>query len=336
MAAARRDEGRALSALAPADGTAPIAIIDFLANAEAVVHRLGEHTCVGDWVLARQLGDEWVVLAGHGGHGFLPGDVLDRPAGVAEHLRVQAAAWGADVVVDLTAGQIEPQSGGDAVERMPGVVAYPLWGGDGLFGAVCALPADEQEDAALRATEPMVRLTVELLTSVLGLDLDRSRLQRRLDAAESAALSDALTCLGNRRAFDLAVEREEARCARFGHLAGVMVLDLDGLKGVNDTWGHAAGDDLIRRAGDAIRATLRTADQAFRTGGDEFALLLPEVTEEGLDALCERLADALAADGISASIGSALRRPAGNLHAVAREADRAMYDRKRARSSRTR
>jgi len=336
MAAARRDEGRALSALAPAQGAAPIAVIDFLANAEAVVHRLGQHTCVADWVLARSLGDEWIVLAGHGGHGLRPGDALDHPPGVADHLRALAAAWAADVVVDLTAEHVEPRAGDGDVEPMPGVVAFPLWGGDGLFGAVCALPADGQEEAAFRATEEMVRLTVELLTSVLGLDLDRSRLQRRLDAAESAALSDALTGLGNRRAFDRAVEREEARCARFGHLAGVMVLDLDGLKGVNDTWGHAAGDDLIRRAASAIRSTLRTADQAFRTGGDEFALLLPEVSEDGLEALCERLAEAFAADGISASIGSALRRPAGSLHAVAREADRRMYERKRERSARAR
>jgi diguanylate cyclase (GGDEF)-like protein len=336
MATGRRDGGRPPSALAPSDGAAPIAIIDFLANAEAVVHRLGEHTCVADWVLARRLGDEWVVLAGHGGHGLLPGDVLSRPEGIADHLRDLAEAWTSDVVVDLTAGHVEPRHEPVGAESLTGLVAFPLWGGDGLFGAVCALPADAEEEAALRATEAMVRLTVELLTSVLGLDLDRSRLQRRLDAAESAALSDALTSLGNRRAFDRAVEREEARCARFGHLAGVMVLDLDGLKDVNDTWGHAAGDDLIRRAAGAIRSTLRTADQAFRTGGDEFALLLPEVSEDGLDVLCERLADVLAAEGISASIGSALRRPAGNLHAVAREADQRMYERKRQRSSRAR
>jgi len=334
MGSGRGDERRALSALAASEGAAPIAIIDFLANAEAVVHRLGEHTCVEEWVLTRKLGDEWVVLAGHGPHGYLPGDVLDRPEGVGAHLGSLAEAWGADVVVDLTADHVVPQRSERPAAELPGIVAFPLWGGDGLFGAVCALPAGPEEEDALRSMEPMVRLTVELLTSVLGLDLDRSRLQRRLDDAESAALSDALTSLGNRRSFDRALAREEARCARFGNVAGVVVLDLDGLKHVNDTWGHSAGDDMIRRAAEAIRTTLRSADQAFRTGGDEFALLLPEVTEDGLDALCERLADALAADGIAASIGASIRRPAGNLHAVAREADRRMYDRKRERSTR--
>jgi diguanylate cyclase (GGDEF)-like protein len=333
---APRDEGRTPSALAPIEGAAPIAIIDFLANAEAVVQRLAEHTCVPDWVLARRLGEEWVVLAGHGQHGFRPGDELDRPEGASAHLAALAAVWTEDVVVDLTDDHVEPRRGGptsaDTPARLDGLVAFPLWGGDGLFGAVCALPGDPEEEHQLRQTEPMVRLTVELLTSVLGLDLDRSRLQRRLDAAESAALSDPMTGLGNRRAFERAVDREEARCARFGHRAGVMVLDLDGLKEMNDSWGHSAGDDMIRRAGETIRTTLRSADQAFRIGGDEFALLLPEMTADGLSGLCERLADALAGAGVAASIGSAIREPAGNLHASVRAADAEMYEQKRART----
>lgn len=327
----RRDEGWARRSLRD-EGAAPIAIIDFLANAEAVLHRLAAHTGVSDWVLTRWLRTEWIVLAGTGDHDLHPGDALDRPEGVVAHLQALAAAWTTDVVVDLDAGHVEPQDLDVDIAPLPGIWPFPLWGGDGLFGAVCALPRDEAEEEALRGSEPMVRLTVELLTSVLGLDLDRSRLQRRLDDAENAALSDPLTGLGNRRAFDRALEREEARCARFGDLAGVVVLDLDGLKGVNDTWGHQAGDELIRTAAAVIRSTLRTSDLAFRTGGDEFALLLPGIDQEGLDTLCERLAERLAVDGVSASVGASVRKPAGNLHAVARAADALMYERKRARS----
>jgi diguanylate cyclase len=333
---AHRDEERAGGSRTPLSGAAPIAILDFLANAESVVQRLGEHTSVPDWVLARWLGREWVVLAGHGGHGLRPGDVLDRPSGVSQHLSRLASAWAADVVVDLTEGQMESVRRsvveGEGVEHCDGLVAFPLWGCDGLFGAVCALPATAEEESELRGSEAMVRLTVELLTSVLGLDLDRSRLQRRLDAAESAALSDPMTGLGNRRSFERAVDREEARCARFGHRAGIMVLDLDGLKDTNDTWGHQAGDELLRRAGDTIRATLRSADQAFRIGGDEFALLLPEVTDEGLHGVYDRLGEALAAAGVAASVGSAIRQPAGNLQVCVREADAEMYERKRQRT----
>lgn len=331
----RRGEGRAPSALTADEGAAPIAIIDFLANAESVVHRLGAHTCVADWVLVRCLGPEWVVLAGEGRHGFRPGDILDRPSGASEHLQALAAIWADDVIVDLREGNVEPVHAVDedaSVEALDGLVAYPLWGGDGLFGAICALPKDAEEGAQLHQTEAMVRLTVELLTSVLGLDLDRSRLQRRVDAAESAALSDPMTGLGNRRAFERAVDREEARCARFGHRAGIVILDLDGLKAMNDTWGHGAGDDLIRRAGETMRTTLRSADQAFRIGGDEFALLLPEVTVDGLSGLHDRLTEALADAGIAASVGCAIREPAGSLHASVRAADAEMYERKRDRA----
>ncbi len=330
-----RDEGRSpLASRVPA----PIAILDFLANAESVVQRLGEHTCVPDWVLLRSLDGEWVVLAGHGGHGLRPGDLFDRPVDAAAQLASLADDWVGDVVVDLTEGHVAPVIGASPAatgSRLDGLVAFPLWGGDGLFGAVCALPGDDDEAAQLRSNEPMVRLTVELLTSVLGLDLDRSRLQRRVDAAESAALSDPMTGLGNRRAFERAVDQEEARCARFGHRAGVMVLDLDGLKDVNDTWGHAAGDDLLRRAGESIRRTLRTADQAFRIGGDEFALVLPEITTDGLSGLHARLTDALADAGVAASIGCAIRDRGGSLHASVRIADAEMYERKRRRSGRT-
>jgi GGDEF domain-containing protein len=290
---AHRDEGRALGALTPVDGAAPIAIIDFLANAESVVQRLSTHTCVEDWVLTRLLGSEWIVLAGEGRHGLLPGDVLDRPPGASRHLDHLASIWAGDVVVDLTEGHVEPLRGqktSSDVEHCDGLVAFPLWGGDGLFGAVCALPADREQEDELRAGEAMVRLTVELLTSVLGLDLDRSRLQRRLDAAESASLSDPLTGLGNRRAFERAVDRE------------------------------------------AIRTTLRSADQAFRIGGDEFALLLPEVTADGVQGLHGRLTQALADAGVAASVGCAIRHPTGNLHVSVRAADAEMYERKRERT----
>lgn len=327
------DEGRPVRIPVATARIAPVAIIDFLANAEAVVRRLAHHTGVADWVLTRRLGTEWIVLAGTGDHGLRPGDALDRPEGVVAQLDALAAAWADDVVVDLAAGHVELLGQVD-VPPLSGIRPFPLWSDEGLFGTLCALPRHEGEDDALRRSEPMVRLTVELLTSVLGLDLDRSRLQRRLDDAESAALSDALTGLGNRRAFDRALEREQARCARFGHPAGVVVLDVDGLKRVNDTWGHQAGDELIGATAAAIRSTLRASDQAFRTGGDEFALLLPEIDEDGLGTLCDRLAERLSDAGVSASIGAAARRAEGDLRAVAREADARMYERKRSRSDR--
>ncbi len=334
------DGGAARGALAPSEDYAPIAILDFLANAEAVVRRLGEQTAVPGWVLTRRFDDEWIVLAGHGDHGLRPGDPLDRPADAPARLAELAARWERELVVDLELGHIRPApmrllgpASDDLALDAAGLVPFPLWDGQGLYGTVCALPDGPDQEAALRRSVPLVHLAIELLGAVLVLDLDRSRMQRRLDAAESAALSDPLTGLGNRRAFDRAVEREEARCARFGHRAGVMILDLDGLKTVNDSSGHEAGDEMLQRAAATIRDTLRSADQAFRIGGDEFALLLPEVTVDGLDGLQHRITEALAEAGVSASIGSAIRRPGGDLRVSAGEADAVMYERKRARAA---
>lgn len=335
---AEHHDEHAADVLAAPEPPAPIAIIDFLANADATIRRLGTETPTRDWVLVRRLGDEWVVLSTHGDHGMVPGDPLHRPPGASDHLDQHAARWEREVLVDLRAGEIRPDPdafGARGLEESgTGLVAFPIWSADGLFGAVCALPGGPGEEAALRRSAPLVRLAVGLLSSLLVLDLDRSRLQRRVDAAESAALNDPLTSLGNRRAFDRALDREEARCARFGHRAGVIVLDLDRLKQVNDTLGHEAGDRMLQQAASTLRTSLRGADQAFRTGGDEFALLLPEVADDSVDGVCERLHDALARAGVSASIGCAIRQPGGDLRTAAREADAAMYRRKRARATR--
>ncbi len=336
MVSSGQARARTTSPTVPTFDPAALAILDFLGTAEKVIARLGARTAVRDWVVARYLDDEWVVLAGGVAQGLRPGDDLANIPGAADALGARRAAWDGDTVVDLTTGEPSRQQDDSPASAEEGSTlrAFPLWGDDELFGVVCALPASADQAAALEDAVAMVELSVELLTSVLVLDLDRNRLQRRLDAAESAALSDPLTDLGNRRAFDRAMDREEARCARFGHLAGVLVLDLDGLKALNDTLGHDAGDDLLRRAADTLRTTLRGADQAFRIGGDEFACLLPEVTAIRLDAVVGRLGAAFDAAGISVSVGSAIRRPNSDLRACARIADAAMYERKRSHRER--
>src|SRR5947209_15072838 len=97
--------------------------------------------------------------------------------------------------------------------------------------------------------------------------------------------TDALTGLLNRRAFVEALERERTRNARFPRPITLAYLDVDNFKKVNDTHGHAAGDDLLITAADAMEDTTRSVDSVGRLGGDEFALLMPET-----DAAAARLA----------------------------------------------
>ncbi|MGF1469881.1 MAG: GGDEF domain-containing protein [Sandaracinaceae bacterium] len=99
-------------------------------------------------------------------------------------------------------------------------------------------------------------------------------------AAELARLRhlagcDELTGLANRRTFRQALDRELARFRRTGDLPSVVLLDLDGLKEINDRHGHARGDEAIERVSGTLTATVRATDLAARIGGDEFAVLLP-------------------------------------------------------------
>ncbi len=104
----------------------------------------------------------------------------------------------------------------------------------------------------------------------------RRELERRLELAER----DSLTGLCNRVSFERAASEQVARCRRYEERAALMLLDLDQLKQINDTHGHAVGDEALKTVGAAIRQRLRASDVAARLGGDEFVVLLPHTTVE--------------------------------------------------------
>ncbi len=110
-----------------------------------------------------------------------------------------------------------------------------------------------------------------------------------------------------------------------------IAIDLDGLKHLNDTLGHAAGDDVIRRAGIAIRSAIRDHDIAARLGGDEFAVLGIECNLEQSKSLVERISQVFNEQGIQASIGFTQRHPDSGLTRALEEADNAMYVVKRSK-----
>ncbi|MGH9684627.1 MAG: diguanylate cyclase [Candidatus Acidiferrales bacterium] len=103
------------------------------------------------------------------------------------------------------------------------------------------------------------------------------------------AATDALTGLYNRRLFDEYCEKELNRAKRYVHHLAVVLLDLHKLKEVNDRFGHMQGDQVLQLAATTLRKTLRASDFAFRIGGDEFALLLPQTDPEQALTLCRRV-----------------------------------------------
>jgi diguanylate cyclase len=99
--------------------------------------------------------------------------------------------------------------------------------------------------------------------------------QGLIDALVELSSRDALTGVANRRAFELALGREIDRVARSGEPALLLVLDIDHFKRVNDTWGHGAGDEVIKAVAQALVECVRPMDLAARIGGEEFAIILP-------------------------------------------------------------
>jgi len=140
---------------------------------------------------------------------------------------------------------------------------------------------------AHRVLEPAERLQ-EALRSLEG----------AYDQARSEAFLDGLTGLGNHRAFQEEMERQWASASRYGRPLALVLLDLDEFKQVNDSEGHAGGDLLLRRIGSVITGSLRRSDRAFRVGGDEFAIILPDTDADGAYVVARRiLATCLEADG---------------------------------------
>jgi diguanylate cyclase (GGDEF)-like protein len=129
-------------------------------------------------------------------------------------------------------------------------------------------------------------------------DFDRSLmlslcvLALRLDVVRYDAWHDPLTGLYDRRSFDRLLDMAVARGNRYGWQFTLVILDLDGLKQINDTEGHPGGDAALRELGERFRQVLRIGDDGARIGGDEFALILPNTPPEAVDALLERARNA--------------------------------------------
>ncbi len=162
---------------------------------------------------------------------------------------------------------------------------------------------------------------------------------RNLGELRFLADHDPLTRLLNRRAFVNRLDGEVARGQRYGRSFGLVIADLDDFKQLNDRFGHAAGDEALVAFAQVLRESLRTPDDAFRIGGDEFALLLSEATDEDarfvvarVNALLEQLAgggEPWASD-LGASFGCAsCPEDAADAQTLFRLADEAQYDAKR-------
>src|ERR1700682_3619172 len=115
------------------------------------------------------------------------------------------------------------------------------------------------------------------------------KMEVRTEEVYKLAVLDPLTGLNNRRSGEQRLAQEMSRATRNGHPLTILALDLDGLKQINDRFGHPAGDELIRSFAQRLNKVIRGSDLAVRLGGDEFLVLLPECKPEGVHQVLSRL-----------------------------------------------
>jgi diguanylate cyclase (GGDEF)-like protein len=160
----------------------------------------------------------------------------------------------------------------------------------------------------------------------------------------SQAKTDSLTGLANRWAFDEELALEWRRAERVGDPLGLILLDIDNFKSINDTYGHQVGDSVLRHVGEVLAGSVRQVDLAARYGGEEFGVIVPEADLTGAIELAERLRTVLAAEqialpdggvlSVTASFGAAVKGDLAGGEQLVAAADEALYEAKRSGKNR--
>jgi len=174
-----------------------------------------------------------------------------------------------------------------------------------------------------------------IIFSIIALSL--SALKGALEKEKTMSRQDFLTGVENRKAFYERAEAELNRCRRYGTPFTVAYFDCDNFKEANDKLGHHSGDDILRLIAETIKNNIRAMDTVARIGGDEFVILLPEFPGKSAQDFCNRIRELLLAEmrrlesGITFSLGIAtFNSPAGSVDELLANADRLMYEAKKA------
>jgi diguanylate cyclase (GGDEF)-like protein len=208
------------------------------------------------------------------------------------------------------------------------MVSLPLMADEKLVGAVSLYSCDLEnyEEEHMRLLETVSRIASDAISVAL-----------QHAESESRALTDPMTNLPNARSLQMQFEKETARASRSGTNFQLLMLDLDGFKAVNDTFGHKAGDKLLKELARIMTDQLRDYDFLARYAGDEFVVIVPETDQEGIRELSQRIEKAVnefvlpLGEGkcarVGISIGSACYPNHGEtLDQIIIHADKGMYE----------
>ncbi|HWQ02871.1 MAG TPA: GGDEF domain-containing protein [Candidatus Nitrosotenuis sp.] len=267
----------------------------------------------------------YVTLLFYAGAGLLNMPIVDEPRSGALWARpwhlVPAAAFFLAAVAQRRRLKIKHTAFDQAIYACAALNVF-----NHLFAAQALLPID----AVFAVSQSLEAASYAVILG--GALVDNIRL---FDQVRKLASSDGLTGLANYRRFLDVFDTEMRRSQRTSRPFAVLLFDLDGLKKINDTYGHNTGSRAICRLAEVLRSESRVMDTAARLGGDEFALILPETDSAAAEHVAQRIRERLAADtespAISASVGVAIYpRHGGTLEVLQSFADREMYAMKRA------
>ena len=236
----------------------------------------------------------------------------------------------------LQAVEAEALSSGSARETTHGettAIAHPLRGADALHEVVGVVSVARNGHFTAGDRELFSYLAGQVARSMENVELHETTARR--------SVTDELTGLSNRRGFDDALAAEVERAKRFGTDLGLVLIDIDDFKRVNDTYGHPQGDVVLREVARVLRDSSREVDHPARYGGEELAAVLPGTDLEGAFQRAERIREQIAALriprldrggdlSITVSCGVAVARgPSADSRALVQAADSALYDAKR-------
>jgi diguanylate cyclase (GGDEF)-like protein len=226
----------------------------------------------------------------------------------------------------------------------PGTGAQPPQSGRGLTLPLAAqigirayvpgsIESHRKNAAYERVAEAGLLALAALMVLTLVLARPLLRAFRWTEEQASEARIDSLTGLANRRALEEILAAEISRAHRFTHQLAVVLLDLDRFKEINDSFGHAAGDVMLRAVSRLLTSLARQGDTVARWGGEEFVVVLPETDLAGAERFAERLRRTIEAQSVadmqtSASCGVATMLPEDNVEELLGAADQALYQAK--------
>lgn len=249
----------------------------------------------------------WVIFGG-----LLPAEVRSYPL---EFLCIPLILWAA-----FRFGRREVAT---TVVLLSSIAIWGTLSGHGPFVRV-------SPNESILLLQTFMSLTAVLSAALAALVSEYALAEAQL---RELAITDALTGLPNYRRLVDVLKGEIARAERADHQFAVLFLDMDGLKVINDEYGHLAGSRAVCRVAEVLRRSVRSTDTPARFGGDEFLVILPDTKEAGARLVAQRLSDRLAADGdtpaLSVSIGVAIYpRDGVSPSALLTAADRALYESK--------